>query len=172
MIMSPRVRKLALTAHVTFSVGWIGAVVVFLGLALIGLTSEHPQTVRGAYLVMEPAGRFVLMPMAFGSLLTGLIQSLGSAWGLFKHYWVIFKLAINVFATVILLMYLETFRFMAGVASDLNAAIGAVRNVSPLLHAILALVLLLIATVLAIYKPRGLTPHGWREQRRKERLKS
>lgn len=160
----------ALTAHVTFSVGWIGAVVDFLGLALIGLTSDDPQTVRGAYLVMEPAGRFVLIPMPFGSLLTGLIQSLGSAWGLFKRYWVIFKLAINLFATVMLLMYLETFRFMAGFASDPMPRIGVVRNVSPLLHAILALVLLLVATVLAIYKPRGLTPHGWREQRRNKRL--
>jgi hypothetical protein len=48
-------------AHVASSVGWLGAVVVFLAVAVIGLTSQDPQTVRGAYLVMEPAAWFVLV---------------------------------------------------------------------------------------------------------------
>ncbi len=57
MIMAPRLRTFALTAHVTSSVGWLGAVVVFLALASVGLTSQDAQTVRGAYLVMEPITR-------------------------------------------------------------------------------------------------------------------
>ncbi|MEV5301165.1 hypothetical protein [Amycolatopsis methanolica] len=36
---SPRVRKIALAAHVTTSVGWLGAVGAFLALALAGLTT-------------------------------------------------------------------------------------------------------------------------------------
>src|SRR5215207_11105088 len=118
MILPPRLRQFALTAHVTASVGWLGAVVVFLALAVVGLTSQDAQTVRGAYLVMEPAAWFVLVPLAFASLLTGLVSSLGTAWGLFRHYWVVFKLLINVFATIVLLNYMETFRLMAGVAAD------------------------------------------------------
>ena len=165
MIMTPRVRKLALVAHVGSSVGWLGAVAVFLALAVIGLSSDDAQTVRAVYVVMEPAARFALIPLAFASLLTGLIQSLGTAWGLFRHYWVLFKLFITVFATGILLMYMGTFRYMAGVASDPNAEIGAVRTASPLIHAALALIVLLVATVLAVYKPRGLTPYGWRLER-------
>ena len=54
MIMRPLLRNFALTAHVTSSIGWIGAVGVFLALAIIGLTSPDDQTVRRAYLVMEP----------------------------------------------------------------------------------------------------------------------
>jgi uncharacterized membrane protein len=164
MTMTPRLRKFALTAHVTSSVGWLGAIVVFLALAVVGLTSQDGQTVRGAYLVMEPAARFVLVPLAFASLLTGLVQSLGTEWGLFRHYWVLFKLLINVFATIVLLTYMETFRFMAGVAADPSADLGVVRNASPALHAALALLLLLVATVLAVYKPRGMTRYGWRKQ--------
>jgi hypothetical protein len=164
MLMPARVRKFALTAHVTSSVGWIGAVIVFLALAVIGLTSHDAQTVRGAYLVMQPAAWYVLVPLAVASLLTGLVQSLGTTWGLFRHYWVVFKLAINVFATLVLLSYMETFRFMAGVASNPSTELGAVRNPSPMVHAALALVLLLVATVLAVYKPRGLTAYGQRKQ--------
>jgi uncharacterized membrane protein len=163
--MTPRLRKLALTAHVVASVGWLGAIVGFLALAVVGLTSDDAETVRGAYLVMEPAAWFALVPLALASLLTGLVQALGTTWGLFRHYWVLFKLLINVVATVVLLLYMDTFRALADVAADPRAELGLVRNASPLLHAVAALVLLLAATTLAVYKPRGLTPYGRRKQR-------
>jgi len=93
-------------------------VIVFLALAIIGLTSENEATVRGAYLVMAPAAWFVLVPLAHASLLSGIALSLGTNWGLFRHYWIAIKLAITVLATVILLIYMETFRDMAGAAAD------------------------------------------------------
>jgi len=164
MIMPPRLRKFALTAHVTSSVGWLGAVLVFLAHAIVGLTSPDAQTVRGAYLVTEPAAWFVLVPLAFASLLTGIVQALGTTWGLFRHYWVLFKLLIAVFVTIVLLIYMETFSLMARVAADPSADLGVVRNASPALHAALALVVLLVAVVLAVYKPRGMTRYGWRKE--------
>jgi hypothetical protein len=170
MTMTPRVRKFALTAHVASSVGWLGAVAGFLALAVVGLTSQDAQTVRGAYLVMEPAAWFVLVPLAFASLLTGIVQALGTKWGLFRHYWVLFKLLITVFATIVLLIYMETFSFMAGVAADPTADLGVVRNASPVLHAGAALLLLLVATVLAVYKPQGMTRYGQRKQHEQRAL--
>lgn len=167
--MPPRLRKFVLTAHVTTTVGWLGAVVVFIALAVIGLTSQDARTVRGAYLVMEPAAQFVLLPLALSSLLTGLVQSLGTTWGLFRHYWVLFKLLIAVFATGVLLLYMETFGVMAGMAADPSADLAMVRNDSPLLHAAIALLLLLLATLLAVYKPRGMTRYGWRKQQEQRR---
>jgi hypothetical protein len=164
MTMTPRLRKFALTAHVPSSVGWLGAVVAFLALSVVGLTSQDAQTVRGAYLVMEPTAWFVLVPLAFASLLTGLVMSLGPTWGLFRHYWVLFKLVITVFATIILLIYMGTFRYMAGVAADPTADLDVVRNASPTLHAALALLVLLVATVLAVFKPGGMTRYGRRKQ--------
>ena len=75
MALTPRLRKLALTAHVTSSVGWLGAVVAFLALSVAGLTSQDPQTVQGAYLVMELTGWVVLVPLSLASLATGLVCS-------------------------------------------------------------------------------------------------
>jgi hypothetical protein len=92
MIMAPRLRKFTLTAHVAFSVGWLGAVAGFLALAVAGLTSQDAQTVRAAYLAMELTAWFVIAPLSLASLLTGLVQSLGTTWGLFRHYWVVAKL--------------------------------------------------------------------------------
>ena len=162
MTLTPRARKVTLTAHVAASVGWLGAVVAFLGLGVVGLTSRDAETVRGVYLVMEPAAWLVLVPLAVASLLTGLVQSLGTAWGVFRHYWVVTKLVINVFATLVLLTYMETFAVMADIAADPRADLGAVRNASPVFHAVIALVLLLGATILGVYKPRGVTPLGRR----------
>lgn len=157
--MSPWLRKTVLAAHVTASVGWIGAVAVFLALAVIGLTSQDEQTVRGVYLVMEPAARFVLVPLALASLVTGLVQSLGTAWGLVRHYWVLVKLLITVVATALLLMYLETFSQLAGKAAS-GTGLDTVRSSSPVLHAGLASFGLLVAMALAVYKPRGTTGYG------------
>lgn len=168
MAFAPALRRFTFTTHVTSSVGWIGAVLVFLALAGIGFTSQDERTVRGAYLVMAPAAWFVLVPLAHASLLSGILLSLGTTWGLFQHYWVVLKLGITVFATVILLIYMETFRQMAGVAADPVVDPAVVRNASPILHAILALILLIAATVLGVYKPFGMTDYGrrkYREQR-------
>ena len=165
--MTPRLRKFALTAHVTSSVGWLGAVAGFLALAVIGLASEDARTVRAAYLVMEPIGWFVLVPLAFASLLTGLAQSLGTKWGLFRHYWVLFKLLMNVFATFVLLMYMQSLSSLAEIAAETSFSgddLEELRTPSPVLHAGAALLLLLVATTLAVYKPRGMTPYGQRKQ--------
>ncbi len=165
--MTPGLRKLALTAHVACSVGWLGAVVGFLALSVAGLASEDAQTVRASYLAMHATGWFVLVPLSLASLLTGLVQSLGTTWGLFRHYWIIFKLVINVFATIVLLMYMQTLGSLADVAEQTtltDADLAGLRSPSPVLHAGAALLLLLVATTLAIYKPRGLTRYGQRKQ--------
>jgi hypothetical protein len=168
MTMTPRARKFALTAHVSASVGWLGAVAAFLALAVAGVAAQDAQTVRAAYLTMELLGWYALVPLAFASLLTGLIQSFGTRWGLFRHYWVVFKLSINLFATIVLLMYMQTLDHFAAVAAAStmsNGDLSGVRSSSPVLHAGLALLLLLVATTLAIYKPQGMTPFGQRKQR-------
>lgn len=163
MTMAPPVRKFALTAHVVSSVGWLGAVVVFLGLSIAGMTSQNLETVRAAYLAMESIGLFVLVPFSLASLLTGLVQSLGTKWGLVRHYWILAKLLINVVASLILLLYTQTLASLAEIASA-NGDLGMLRSPSPLLHAVAGIVLLLAAAALSVYKPRGMTGYGWRKQ--------
>ena len=163
MTLAPGLRKFALTAHVTASVGWLGAAAGFLALAVAGLTSQDVQMVRAVYLAAEPITRFVLVPLALASLLTGLVQALSTRWGLFQHYWVLFKLLLTVLATIVLLLYTQTVSHFAGVAAASSSADpGGLR--SYLLHAGGGLLVLLVTTTLSVYKPRGLTPYGWRKQ--------
>ncbi|MCA1706997.1 MAG: DUF2269 domain-containing protein [Actinobacteria bacterium] len=167
MATRPRLRKLVLTAHVISSVGWLGAVAVFLALAVVGLTSRDGQVVRAVYLAMESAGWFVLVPLSLASLLTGLVQALGTKWGLLRHYWVLIKLVINVVASVVLLLYMQTLGHLAAIAADTTSSSGdlsGLRSPSPVLHAGLGLLLLLVAATLSVYKPRGMTRYGQRKQ--------
>ena len=166
-MLSPRGRKLALTTHVVCSVGWLGAVAAFLALALTGLNSEDPARVRAAYLSMDVTGWRVIVPLSFASLVSGLVQSLGTQWGLFRHYWVLIKLAINVVSTLLLLVHMQPIDHVARVAIERTLNAGDLRGVRLQLvaDAGAALAALLVATVLSVYKPRGLTKYGRRMQR-------
>ncbi|MGI8460782.1 MAG: DUF2269 domain-containing protein [Solirubrobacterales bacterium] len=149
------------------SVGWLGAVGVFLALSVVGLVSKEAEVVRAAYIAMESIGWFVLVPLSILSLVSGLVQSLGTKWGLLRHYWVISKLLINLLATVVLLLYMRSLGFLADRAEQAPVSGGdlsALRSPSPVLHAGVALALLSIAAILSIYKPRGMTRYGRRKQ--------
>jgi hypothetical protein len=170
--LPPRLRKFALTAHVISSVGWLGAVVVFFALAVVGLTSQDAQTVRGAYLAMGSTTWLVLVPFAFASLLTGVVQSLGTQWGFFRHYWVVIKFVITVFATYILWGYTSALTGLADAAAAQALSgddLGMLRSPSVVVHSGVALLLLLVTTTLSVYKPRGMTRYGQRKQRQQRR---
>jgi hypothetical protein len=171
-VMPPRLRKLVLVTHVTASLGWVGAVVVFLTISMIALSTDDITTMRGIYLVMEPIAWYVLVPLSFVSLITGIIQGLGTQYGLFRQYWVLYKLVITAFSTVILLIFAaqSTSMFADWAASEEAVEMGMLPTSNPYQHAMLALAGLLVATVLGIYKPRGLTPFGKREAKRKQRI--
>lgn len=164
MPLTPGVRKAALTAHVTISVGWLGAVAGFLALAVSGLMSRDAQLVRAAYLAMDVTGWFVIVPLGLATLPTGLIMSLGTEWGLFRHYWIVAKLLITVVATTLLLVHMQPVGHLAravAAATLANGELGGLR-VQMVADAGAAFVALLVATTISIYKPRGLTPYAKR----------
>ena len=163
MTMPPGLRKLTLTVHLTASVGWIGAVVAYLALGLSAATSQDAQTVRAAWIGMDLTGWYAIVPLALVALLTGLIMSLGTPWGLFRHYWVLITLGLTLLCVVVLLAHMPT---VSATATMVRTADGAhlVGLGGDLLHPGVGLVVLLAIMVLNVYKPRGLTPYGWRKQ--------
>lgn len=171
--MPKNARRVALTAHVVFSVGWIGAIVAYLVLAVAGMTSENPQTVRAVYLAMGVLAWWAVVPLSFASLLSGIVMSLGTVWGLFRHWWVLFKLVLNVVASVVLLIYtqvdLKPFTDTASRPTWTPDDVAMLRSTTNVGHCLAALVLLIAATVLAIYKPAGMTRYGQRKRRDKSR---
>ena len=164
MTMPPALRKFMLIAHLASSVGWIGAVVAYLALGIAAATSRDAQTVRAAWIAMEVTGWYALVPLALAALVTGLVMALGTPWGLFRHYWVLITLVLTILATVVLLLHMPDVSSMAGVARRADGA--DLRGLGgDLAHPGVGLLALLAITALNVYKPRGVTPYGWRKQR-------
>ncbi len=165
MTMPPRLRKFALAAHLTASVGWLGAVVAYLILDLSVATSEDPQVVRAAWIAMGQVTASAIVPLAVAALATGLVISLGTKWGLFRHWWVLISLLLTVVALLVLLSEAGLIGRMAGIAADPTTSGDALLALpSTLPHSVGGLIVLLVIQTLNVYKPQGLTPHGWRKQ--------
>lgn len=163
--MKPALRKFVLAIHLSVAVGWIGAAVAYLAVGVSAEVTSRPETVRNAWMTMELIGWYVVVPFAVAALVTGVLMALGTPWGLFRHYWVIFSLALTGFAAAVVLLH------MPGVSSTANrlqqADDRAVQAVGgDLAHPAIGLVVLLAVLVLNVYKPRGLTRYGQRERGR------
>lgn len=113
-----------LTAHVTSSAGWLGAIVAYLALNVAALGGRDEQAIRAAYLMMEPVALYALVPLGVALLITGIVQALGTPWGLFKHYWVTISFAVTSFAFVILVLHLPAVHDLAAAAANPSADVA------------------------------------------------
>jgi hypothetical protein len=169
--MSPGLRKFALAAHLTLSVGWIGAVAAYLALDVSTATSQDVQVLRAAYLGMESIARYIIVPLAFASLVTGLVMSVGTKWGLLIHYWVLISLLLTIIATAVLLVETQVISSLADMAADPTTSSDELRSMgSTLVHSVGGTVVLLVVLVLNVYKPQGMTRYGLRKQREQRAL--
>ncbi|MGV3631289.1 MAG: hypothetical protein ACO1O6_08785 [Bacteroidota bacterium] len=154
--MSPKINKLILTSHISSSVGWFGAVAVFLVLAITGINSENEQLARSAYLAMELSAWYIIIPFCLISLITGISAALSTNWGLFKHYWIVVKLILTVLITILLMLHLQPIAYMAGIASTG----GILHNETGVRMQLIAdsggaLLILLTIITISVYKPWG-----------------
>jgi len=157
MTMTNRLSKFLLTTHITFSVGWLGAVAVFIVLAITGLTTMDNQLSRSALLSMDLSAWFVIVPFCLTSLFTGLVQAFGTKWGLFKHYWIVVKLFLTVAMTILLLLHMQPISYLAGVATKTSFSNSqyAEQLLDIITKAGAAILVLIAITTISIYKPWG-----------------
>jgi hypothetical protein len=163
--MSKPLRKAALATHLSLSVGWVGGVLAYLPLDVTTATSADPSALRVAYGGMSVIAGSVIRPLAIGALLTGLLVSVGTSWGLVRHWWVVVSLLLTLFATIVLLIEIGTIDAYAATAADPATTAEQLRSLgSTLVHSVGGLLVLLAILVINVYKPPGLTPYGWRKR--------
>lgn len=163
--MTPQIRKFALTVHIIVSIGWFGVVAGFLMLAIFGLISQDIQTMQAAYIANGMLTTFVIIPLCIASLLTGIVSSVSTDWGLFQHYWVLLKLLITAVSTFILFVHTQPIGMLADAARSSMLTVDLQRmQIQMVVASGATLVVLIVLTVLSVYKPRGLTPFRQRKQ--------
>ena len=143
--MKPVARKSWLLLHVITSVGWLGVTVGNLVLAVVG----RAELYRAMVLLAD----FVVLPMGVGALVTGVVLSLGTRWGLVKHRWVLVKFVLTVIAVVA-----TTFSLRSELREAADGVAGA--DTSVLAACCVSLTRYVVNTALSVFKPWGRTRWG------------
>lgn len=94
-------RRVWLTLHVGVSVGWLGLATAMSTLAVAGATADGHAVRHGAYVLMHVFDLAIVIPSVALAILTGLVVSLGTKWGLVRHWWVLLKFAISLVIPVV-----------------------------------------------------------------------
>jgi hypothetical protein len=130
-------------------------------LSIVGLVGSD-QVVRACYIAMEVVAWFIIVPFCIASLLTGLMQALGTHWGLFKHWWIAVKLILTIVATLILLLHMQPISYLGEVASQKMLAYDELRSlrVRIVADAGAAIFVLVAITTVSVYKPWGKIQFG------------
>ena len=159
MQLTPPLRKLVLATHVIVSVGWLGIVAAMLVLEISAVTTHDVGMSKATYTLIGSVSDTLLMPppASFGlaALLTGIVLSLGTKWGLLKHYWILAKLLLTVAVILSGIFLVDRWIQQAGAHPE-DASAPMLLICVFMLH----LVMLGAATILSVYKPRGTTGRG------------
>lgn len=146
-------RKVALVGHVLSSVGWFGVAVAIVGCVVAAKVTAQPSFAHALYRVVAASG-WLSVPAGLVAAATGALLGLGTKYGLIRYWWVVVKILITI-AVVITDALL-----VSAVAGD----VAATGRPTPALYGSTSahIVVLTIAAVLSVIKPRGLTPWGRR----------
>lgn len=161
--MGAGLRRASIALHVVSSIGWIGAAAGYLTLAIAASVSDEPSTIRAAWIGMEISGWYGIVPLGVLAFLTGLVMSLGTAWGLIRHYWVLIAFVLTAVSLTVLIVHMPTVSTMAAIARTADDSTVAQLG-GDVLHPALGLAVLSVVAVLNLYKPRGLTTYGQHRQ--------
>lgn len=157
-----RLRQTFVFLHVAASVGWMGAGAANVVLALTAV--DAPVAVqRSCYLMIDQIDAYLVIPLAFAALASGVLVSVLTPWGLARYWWVLVKLVL----TVAVILY-STFGVGVWVLESIDATgLGRMSHVQPQLAygAMANLVAFLFMTWASIAKPWGTTP--WAAARRR-----
>ncbi len=150
-------RKSVLLVHIASAGAWLGVDVVMGVLVVTALVSDDGHTKALAFRSLELVAVGPLLALGLLCLLSGVLLGLGSRYGLLRYWWVAAKLALNLVLTGLVLVALapevtahaeQARQFEAGLPVPL--AVGQL-----VFPPIVSPVALLVAMVLAVFKPWG-----------------
>lgn len=162
--ISKRTRQLLVFLHVAVSVGWMGAGAANVVLAMTAGYTATDDVRRVCYFLMDQVDVFVIIPLAFAALVSGLLLCWVTPWGLARYWWVLVKLVL----TVVVIVY-STFGVGVWVEESIDAtAAGAGESAVAgrlAYGAAVNIVAFLFMTWASVAKPWGTTP--WTTLRRR-----
>ena len=154
--LGARTRKGVLVMHIVSAGAWIGIDVV-MGVVVFSALLADDDTRALCYRALELFAVWPLLAAGLVCLASGVVLGLATKYGLVRYWWVAIKLALNIVLTALVPIALrpeviraaeQGWRFAAGEPASL-----AVGNL--IFPPIVSPTALLIAVVLAVFKPWG-----------------
>jgi hypothetical protein len=154
--MRPRMRKGVLVAHIVAAGAWIGLDVMLGVLIFTPLLTSDLAVAALCYQVL-PLLLWPILLSGLTCLVTGVVLGAGTHHGLLRYWWVLVKLVLNVVLTLLVLVLLRPgLDEAAAVGRQLATAAAVSADLSNLVFPpIVSGTSLVVATVLAVYKPWG-----------------
>lgn len=155
--LRPRMRKGLLVVHIASAGAWIGIDVV-MGVIIFTALRADDATRALCYRALELFAGWPLIATGLVCLASGVILGLGTVYGLVRYWWVVIKLALNVVLVALVPIALrpeviEKAEQGRRFAADLPATLAVGDLLFP---PIVSPGALLVATILAVFKPWGL----------------
>ena len=148
-----RAHRTALWAHILTSAAWFGVAVMVAFCGLAATVTDDAGLSHALYRTMETAP-WLSIPVGLTAIVSGVVLSLGTRFGLVRHWWVVAKIVIAAVVVV-------TDALLVGRVARHAALVGHAS--APLRGSTIAHVVVLgVAIWLSVFKPRGLTPYGRR----------
>lgn len=159
MQLSRKTRRLTVVVHSVASSVWLGLTAGLLALGIKAYTSGSPDVATFAYRAMDVFGDYVLVPVSLATLISGVVLSLGTPWGLIRYKWVAWK-----FVLTLITVGLVLFSLAPGLSENAELAMAGapVIDVNLIVVPTVASSAYVFMLALSILKPWGLTPHGRR----------
>jgi uncharacterized membrane protein len=155
--LGTRTRKGFLVMHIVSAGAWIGIDVVMAVFVFTALLADDESTKALCYRALELFAVWPLLTTGLVCLASGVVLGFGTKYGLVRYWWVAIKLVLNIVLTVLVLIALRPAvteaaeqgrQFAAGAPASL--AVGDL-----IFPPIVSPTALLIAVVLAVFKPWG-----------------
>ncbi|MEU6080327.1 DUF2269 domain-containing protein [Streptomyces sp. NPDC047108] len=159
--LSRPARRALLVVHVSVSVGWLGLTTGLLALGVTAAVSGSAAAAEASYRSMQVFGDWLILPIALASLVSGLVLSLGTRWGLARHRWVVTKFWLTLAATAATAFSLRPAIDDAARAVASAEPVGAAATDLVVAPSV-ATALYVFVTAISVLKPWGLTRRGRR----------
>lgn len=159
MQLSRNARRLTVVVHSVASALWLGLTIGLLALGIRAYTSGSPDVLTFAYRAMDVFGDYLLIPVSLATLISGVVLSLGTPWGLIRYKWVAWK-----FVLTLITVGLVAFSLTPGLSDAAATAVAGrpVPNIDLIVAPSVATSTYVFMWVLSILKPWGPTPYGRR----------
>ncbi|NGQ95885.1 hypothetical protein G3578_12035 [Brevibacillus sp. SYP-B805] len=154
-------RRWLLALHLLFAAIMFGVAIVFLILSITAANTNDEGVLKACYTSMHLLAKTSVRASTIGTLVTGILLSVLTQWGLFKYYWIIVKEGLTILSIILgpIGMYFWTLKAVTLTTAE---GLGALQDPAFTVNSaqlwtgiILQILSLAMMFVISVFKPWG-----------------